>query len=290
MADDYVLVFARWVHFSAAMVAFGSSLFPFYIGERRQLAWMPSRMFAILLACAVLFGASLWLYQYAAALSGLDQISTTVWVILTETSFGVVWLVRIASSLLLVAVALLGSRPVRTGLTAGLAAALLITSGWDGHVVGTFPWAPLNQALHLLMAGFWLGGLVPLAFTVGETRKGAPIAAQETLQVLRRYSDLAAVAVTLVALTGIANVWLVLGGLPRPATSYGRALTLKIALFGALLLVAAVNRFVLMRALGVAATERRALAWLSGTIGLEQVMGGAILLDVSSFGLIDPAS
>jgi hypothetical protein len=38
-----------------------------------------------------------------------------------------------------------------------------------------------------------------------------------------------------------------------------------------------------------AATESHALGLLSATILLEQVLGAAILLDVSLFGLMDPA-
>jgi putative copper resistance protein D len=140
------------------------------------------------------------------------------------------------------------------------------------------------------MAGFWLGGLVPLAKCVRDARGGTALTVQDATQALRRYSNLAVVAVMLVALTGGVNVWLILGAPPRLATSYGSALTLKIALFGAMLLLAAFNRFGLMRRLGAANTEKRALARLSWTIALEQVIGAVILLDVSSFGLIDPAN
>src|SRR4051812_6237081 len=106
MADDYVLVLARWMHFSAAMVLFGSSLFPFYMGDLRQLAWRSQRPFALSFACAALFGAVLWLCRYAAETGEPDQIFSTAWVVLTETSFGTVWIVRLAGSLLLVMVAL----------------------------------------------------------------------------------------------------------------------------------------------------------------------------------------
>jgi putative copper resistance protein D len=290
MADDYVLVLARWMHFSAAMVLFGSSLFPFYVGNLAERAWSPPRSFSFVLGTITLAGASLWLSRYALGLGDPDQLAATIWVILTETSFGVIWTARLSISALLVCAALLSPERVGTGLVAVLAAALLITSGWEGHVVGTVLWGPLNQALHLLMAGFWLGGLIPLAKCVRDARGGTALAVQDAAQALRRYSNLAVLAVMLVALTGAVNVWLILGAPPRLATSYGRALTLKIALVGAMLLLAAFNRFVLMRGLGAPKTERRALARLSGTIALEQVIGAVILLDVSSFGLIDPAN
>jgi hypothetical protein len=52
------------------------------------------------------------------------------------------------------------------------------------------------------MAGFWLGGLVPLAFTVRQGSSGTALQVGGAAQTLRRYSNLAIVAVTLVALTG----------------------------------------------------------------------------------------
>ena len=61
MADDYVLVLARWMHFSAAMVLFGSSLFPFYVGNLAERAWSPPRSFSFVLGTITLAGASLWL-------------------------------------------------------------------------------------------------------------------------------------------------------------------------------------------------------------------------------------
>jgi len=289
MADDYVLVVARWMHFSAAMVLFGSSLFPFYMGDLRQIAWRSPRPFAISFACAALFGTVLWLYRYAAEIGEPDQILATAWVVLTETSFRTVWIVRLAASLLLVAVTLTSFSQGRTALIAGFAATLLVTEGWDGHVVGAARFGPFNQALHLLAAGFWLGSLVPLAAMITKARSGTATDAWRAAGALRRYSNLALVAVLVVAATGSANTWLILGAPPSPFASYGRALILKIGVFCLMLLVATLNRFVIIPRLNEAATESGALGLLSATILLEQVLGAAILLDVSLFGLMDPA-
>lgn len=288
MEGDYVLVLARWMHFSAAMVLFGSSLFQFYMGDLGQIAWSPPRSFTVWFGALALLGAGLWLYRYAAAIGEPDETATTVWVILSETSFGIVWAVRIAASLVLMAVAMLAPDRAWTGLVAALAATLLIAEGWDGHVVGAASLGPLNQAVHLLAAGAWLGSLVPLASIISRARHHT--AADNPARGLGRYSNLALGAVLLVATTGTANTWLVLGGAPSASAPYGRALILKISLFGVMLLLAALNRLVIMPRLTNAVTRVNALGHLSTTILLEQVLGAAILLDVSLFGLMDPAS
>jgi putative copper export protein len=54
-------------------------------------------------------------------------------------------------------------------------------------------------------------------------------------------------------------------------------------------MLAALNRLIIIPRLSNQASTVRALRPLAATILLEQALGAAILLDVSLFGLMDPA-
>ncbi len=146
---------------------------------------------------------------------------------------------------------------------------------------------PLNQALHLLAAGFWLGSLVPLSLFLA----GAASWRMEQSGVdraLRRFSDLAMIAVLLVIGSGVFNAWLLVGS-PSAllATGYGKVLLVKMALVGAMVVLALSNRFFLLPAL---ATRRgAALSRLERNVVLEIVLGAVVLAVASTLGNLPPA-
>jgi putative copper resistance protein D len=286
MGSDWPLVAARAAHLWAVMVLFGSAIVALWIRELRDLR-IPGRRLGTALAILVLAASCLWLLRYAQQVSEPDDLEETVWAILTQTSFSWLWVVRLAASVLLVVVALLPCDRGRITGTAACAAILLGVEGWDGHVVGTARLGPLNQAAHLLAAGFWVGSLLPLTILVARRQAVEP-GREEIASVLRRYSAVAMAAVLVVATTGIINIWLILGAPPRLASDYGRALTLKIALFGLMLVLAALNRLAFMPRFG-SESGHRAVVLLRSSILLEQVLAAAILLDVAWFGLMNPS-
>src|SRR5262249_35898250 len=135
-----------------------------------------------------------------------------------------------------------------TTWTALLFAALFLAGlAWSGHGAATpGPAGDLHLAgdiLHLLGAGGWLGGLLPLALLLVEARRcgGADwlaIAAAAT----RRFSALAFASVAALLAGGIVNTWFLAGTVPAlVGTDYGRLLLVKIALFLTTLAIASVN-------------------------------------------------
>jgi putative copper resistance protein D len=89
----------------------------------------------------------------------------------------------------------------------------------------------LSDATHLLAAGAWLGGLVPLAYVLDRCRE-TPRGVAPIEWVLLRFSSMGYVAVATLIGTGFINSWFLVGsvsGLLR--TSYGQTLLLKLALF-----------------------------------------------------------
>jgi copper transport protein len=141
------------------------------------------------------------------------------------------------------------------------AVAIAASFALTGHAATAALRAPAGTALgaHALAAAFWFGSLVALHAVL--TRDAAQAGAA-----LRRFSGVAAVVVAILALAGALFAALQLRSLAALAASpYGRLVLLKVALFAALLGLAAANRFVLMPRLargaaGAGAALRRVIA------------------------------
>ncbi|HET7756246.1 MAG TPA: CopD family protein [Steroidobacteraceae bacterium] len=120
--------------------------------------------------------------------------------------------------------------------------------------------APL-LLVHLLILAFWFGSLLPL---LRATRlESGPQAAR----LLAAFSGSAQWLVPLIALAGAAMATLLLPGLLALAEPYGLLLLAKLALFAALMGLAAFNRFRLLR--GVERGEPAALGRLRTTMAAE---------------------
>jgi putative copper resistance protein D len=106
------------------------------------------------------------------------------------------------------------------------------------------------------------------------------------LMALRRFSRLAHAAVVIVLVTGLVNTWLVLGMLPLDASSsYKTLLLAKIALVTVMLVLALLNRYVLVPRLQRSANFLHKLRW---SAAVELVAGlGAVGL-VSAIGILPP--
>jgi copper resistance protein D len=217
----------------------------------------------------------------------------TISAVLLQTSFGRVWCWHLFAAALLVVTCAV--RAVRPGYDAALAALSLASLGWVGHVAigeGRIGIAyAVNQSIHVLASGLWLGGLVPLAALVVWAIRSASGSWFAVMQAaLLRFSRMGYCAVALVALTGIVNTAILVGGVRGlTGTPYGRLLLVKITLFLLMVGLAAVNRFVLVPRINQdrkPMTGSMALMW---TIGIEQVLGLAIIADVSILGTWPPA-
>ena len=107
----------------------------------------------------------------------------------------------------------------------------------DVHVV--------SDAVHLLSAGAWLGGLPAFVLLLWTARRRQKPGWHDfTITVTHRFSWLAAISVGTLLATGIVNSWNLLGG-PRDlwTTDYGRLVAFKIVLLAAMIAIATVNKF-----------------------------------------------
>jgi putative copper resistance protein D len=241
---------------------------------------------AALVAAAMAVG---WLLLEAASMGGVwaDAVSgAVIRAVMRQTEFGHLWMPRLAIAALVCVIAALTHRP---SVPLALASAALLGSlALTGHAVmnaGTLGWAhPLNQAVHLLAAGFWLGGLVPLGLLLAQ-----PQAAERApaVRALRRFSNAASTAVVLVLASGIANAWMMVG---RPSalfgSIYGRTLIAKLVLVAVLLALALVNRLRLFPALA-GGTEAAAVR-IERNVKIELALGAAVIAAAMVLGNLPP--
>jgi putative copper resistance protein D len=303
---DALIVGARLVHFSAAMLLFGASLFRIYVAHRipRDIAarfdpWL----WKMLLAASVLASLSALAWWDALAIymgeGWRDALNSDVLsAVLFETEFGKVWIWHLGFCFAAAAILLAspGLSPKANGLIAVCALAILITLAAVGHATMHEGIQRIvhqsSQTIHLVAAGAWLGALVPLGYVLrhaARKRQWIPLA----LAALSRFSRLGYFAVGLILFSGCVMSWQMVGGSRELFdTAYGRVLLAKVVLFSLMTGIAAVNRFYYMPRLapGLNAKRRQPmLRSLLRNVTLEQAIGLAILTAASLLGTLPPA-
>lgn len=291
------LIVSRFLHYTAVLVLFGLSLFPLYAYPYRagpQPARSGLRAYWFLLSAAVvaLLSSLPWLAFTAANMAGnmgaaLDW--ETLGPILHDTSFGFVWLARAALALLIIGLIVVGRDRNRIA-PALLAAALLASLAAVGHTQQTEGAASVihagADALHLLAAGAWIGGLLMLAHVLAS-------GADDAEQVLMRFSGMGYVAVAILIASGLVNGWYLVGTLDAlVSTPYGQLLIAKLCAFAGMLSLAVANRFWLVPALGSdgGGAKQPVLDRLRRHVIAEEVLGLVVVLIVSALGTMEPAA
>jgi copper resistance protein D len=306
------LAYVRAIHFAATIIAAGIVIFDVTIAtpalgvatgtldgatERLRSRWF--WLVWVSLAVAAVSGA-IWLVLLAAEIYAAPIAEVWrdggVWRVASETRFGQVSLARLAAAVLLAAslpiLRRAADRQLWSAGTIVLAIAVLIGPAWTGHagatpgIAGEFPLAA--DALHLLAAGAWLGGLPPLAMLlVAAWRQKEARWAAVTAIAVQRFSLFGVISVGTLLASGIANSWYEVGTLNNLfATSYGQLVLIKIAVFAAMVALASVNRFYLTPRLATAGTVRR----LYRTSLAETGLGFAAVVVVGFLGAMAPAS
>ncbi len=219
------------------------------------------------------------------------------------TQGGLVWIARHGLLMLAAAFVVLAGLPrdhadwlAARGEPALLAGAAMALLGVSGHAAAVEPGtarAVAVDALHLLAAGLWVGGLVPLAalLVAASTEIGAEARPYAVLAV-RRFSRLALAAMLTLVVTGAINASTHVGSTaPLLGTLYGRLLLAKLALLVVVLGLAAANRHRLLPALGGdgATVGRPAMRRLAACVGVEAVLALLILAAVAAMGATPPA-
>jgi copper resistance protein D len=314
------LIAVRDIHFGSSLMVAGIIFFNLLIAAP-TLRRVDLRLRATVVVYRSRTAAALWICLALSIISGFawlgllaarivdkpigDVIADgTVWIVLTQTQFGFAWELRFLFGVLLAACLLvrraknLGAPIWHEVLAALLAGAYLGSLAFAGHgeeglglernlhLVADF--------LHLIAAGLWLGGLIPLTLLLVYLRRFREEAwVAVACDASSRFSNLGIVAVGTLLVSGTINAWFLIGGMQGlVGTSYGRLLLLKITLFAAMVCLAGINReYLLPRLSGDIGTEvgSRTVQWLvRSTLG-EVALGIGVIVIVGMLGIMAPA-
>jgi putative copper resistance protein D len=305
---DGPMVVTRAIHFAATATTAGALIFRGLVAEPalrgtqsaaplldkrgRLLAWIG-------LAVAVISGLA-WALLLTMSLSdegvGEAVMSGALRDVLNLTQFGLVSQIRLALAITLAICLALNRWALWRWLALAVAVALVVSVAWTGHAASTpFTLGYLHlasDALHLVAASAWIGGLVPLVLLLSITGRHRAWASLE-LEAVSRFSTLGIVSVAVLILSGFVNAWILVGSFRGlVATAYGQLLMLKLAAFAAMLAFAASNRFVLTPRLALASdkAQRDALRAISRNTWIEIVLGLTIFAIVGVLGTLHPAA
>ncbi|MEP7221777.1 MAG: copper homeostasis membrane protein CopD [Novosphingobium sp.] len=289
-AFDWSLTAARALVYLALLPTAG---LPLYLLSTGRGAVLSGRLRAVLVVLAVTgAAASAWWTLASVAAMAAQPITAldaaTVSAVLDATPLGLVMKVRLAALIALAAFALLPLARWRLPLLALAGATALFTCAYTGHA-GASEGAMghlhrLADEIHLLAAGTWLAALGVFLASAFGTSQDQPFEVR-----LAAFARTGTVIVAALMLTGVVNALAILGW-PLPPTFpsglWAGVLAAKLALFGAMLGLAALNRWRLTPAL--ASGDPGARTRLRRSLMLETALALGVVALVALLGLLDP--
>ncbi|WP_247269295.1 MULTISPECIES: copper homeostasis membrane protein CopD [Pseudomonas] len=236
---ELINIILRLALYVDLLLLFGVALFALY--SVNAPLWFRPLLRGLALLGALLSVAGLLLMT--SAMSGETELAA-LWphlqMMLLETDVGLAWALRMIALIVVL---------VQPGKwLASMAGAVALSSlAWSGHGAmdqGSLRfWHFLSDILHLLAAGAWLGGMLALVLLarggVDEARISLLAAA------VKRFEWIGAAIVLTLSASGVVNYLFIVG--PRLDEvllgTYGMLLAIKVLLFAAMLVLAALNRF-----------------------------------------------
>ena len=304
------LVVARALHLAATVMLVGAVIFQYFlvVPVLRQTSEVAGARFTarftqwtawIGLVASVVSGA-VWVAVLAALITGdpiRNVLSDDALTLLTQTQFGRVAELRFAIALL-IACTLVG-RKWSDGLRWPAAVLALCFAGslaWTGHSGAGEGFAGNVQvtadALHLIAAAVWVGGLIPLACLFSRAAQPASgLSPDLVADVTRRFSIMGIISVATLLMTGLINTWFLVASVAILAGStYGELLMIKMALFLIMVGIAAINRTWLtpMLVAGTSGARTKATRRLARNSLVEASLGLVIFAIVGMLGTLAP--
>ncbi len=302
---DWLEPALRFLHYAALLGLFGWTAFRL-IGLR-GLDWSPRREISTALlgvaVAAPLLSVALMLASIATmmgvAIPALDW--SMVEAMIVATSIGAAFLVRLA--LLIAGLCVLIACPRRSAalpIAALCYAAALMTLGWSGHAAATEGglglFHRLNNGVHLLAAGLWLGAIgCFLRLTVAAHRRPDDARAASLLLVMHRFAPLGIGLVLTVAITGLVNAQLIFGLENSGSvwrTDYGALLVVKAMAVGGMIAFGAhharVGRRRAIRNQNASSADRTILMGLRRSLAGELSIAAGVVGLVAMLGMLSP--
>lgn len=303
---DWLLPATRFALYLDLGLAFGWPAFCLYAlrGEQRNSGRViPLSGPIIVFGGGGLLLSLLGMAAVVASMSGTPLVEVDpamLQLIAQETPMGWAFMVRFAALLLVVAGGLAVRRAPAAGLwlASGAGAVALATLAWNGHAGATEEWLGTvhlaSDFLHLWASGLWVAALFEL-FAMLARREPDMRRLGVAQRALQGFSELGTVIVGILVATGIINGAIILGGVDLwsvASAPYGQLLLIKLALFGAMLALAALNRFRLtpqLEAALEAGEARLAAQALRKSLAAETTAALSILALVGWLGTLEPA-
>ncbi len=170
---------------------------------------------------------------------------------LAETDVGLSWVIRMVALLVVILAATQNKRwPTQSLWLASLGGASALASlAWTGH--GAMDegsrriWHFGADILHLLAAGGWIGALAAFGLLLRLKKLQAEHLVKVLARALTGFEKAGAVIVAIIVITGVVNYLFIVGPSfdGMIGSTYGLLLFFKLALFGGMLGLAALNRF-----------------------------------------------
>jgi putative copper resistance protein D len=231
----------------------------------------PSRPVATIAFVAALVLPLLRVLLQAGVLAQAGHFPATLALVALDTRYGQVMLTRAAI------VALWFLARDRRAAVLGLAVLDVAALSLLGH--GAASDTPLLGALvlglHIGAATVWLAGMAAALFGIVKAPAG--------VSALRGFAPLGLACVSLLAATGLLNLQILTGNIVSAFTgSYGAILIAKLICFGAMLALAAVNRFALLPRLDHAADRPAAAAHRAMLALAAETLLGAVVIGLAA--------
>ena len=306
---DWSGMLLRFGLYASLTLVFGLPLFALQSLRRDELrSLFFARLRRIVSGAAVLglLLSSAGLCLMAKTMSGAetwDQMDVgSIGMLLRHTDFGTMWQLRMAALVACLLLATLGQRGMgrhpRLRLAASTAAGALAlaTLAWAGHGAMDEDLRRLEHLAadiaHLLAAGAWTGALAGFA-VAGLWHAGDADGAVLFSRCLAGFARTGTAIVAVLVLSGAINYLMVVGptfdGLA--ASAYGWLLLAKIALFGAMMAFASLNRYRLVPALAKAVAGPNSIAAVRRvrrSVLLEAAVACVLLAVVAWLGMLAP--
>ncbi|WP_066552130.1 copper homeostasis membrane protein CopD [Croceicoccus bisphenolivorans] len=281
---DATVVFARFALFALTLGLAGVPLYLRINGVTRAtgVQRLALGVCAVLVFCAAIWWAAAAIAAMAAMSLG-DLDTATFRAVLDATPLGPVLKVRLAAALAMVLALALFPRNI---LLALLGTIVLAAGAWTGHagategVTGTVH--RVSDMLHLIGAAVWFGALAIFIASISGSSDRRDLSHR-----LERFARTGTIVVTVLALTGAANAWIIAAPGWSASSTWSLLLAAKVGLFFAMLALAGLNRWKLTPALksGRPTAERN----LRLSLSLEAGCAIAIVALVAILGLGNPA-
>lgn len=259
-----LLVLVRLLHEASLMALFGSACLLALLGARVPELALESRVLMLgrrVAALAALLSAPAWLALAIAGTSGGPGTDLFIPVFAPRLFL-----------LLALPLAVWWGKVRATATLSGLALCLIAISS---HTAGASPFGfwifgAVSDGLHLLTAGYWIGGLCVLAALLAQ-RAAAPRLALA----VSAFAEWGMVAVALLVMTGMINASMVLLGTPgHDAPAYLLVLGAKLLLVTAMIGLALINQYRLLSALDRTGTVNRMRKHVAWELGLGAIVIG----------------